>query len=91
MKRIGLGVLWFVVLFVVLYLLAQIGVALTALHGVHDFHDQQAVIGAATGFVGAHLGLIRTLDWAALLLAVAIAVLGTWKGVLPGTRKTPLV
>lgn len=90
MKRIAYGLLWFVALFIVLYLLVQIGVALAALHGIRDFRDQQAVVQAASGFIGAHLGLIRLLDALALLVALLAAALGTWKGILPGTGKKKL-
>lgn len=86
MRRVLVGSLWFLVLAFALLLLVQLGVALYVVVVAPAHANQQAMIRAGTAFAQLHLGLIRSLDLAALLAAGLMAGFGTFRGLLPGTR-----
>ena len=86
MRRVLMGLVWFLVLVVALFLALQLAIAfyitLQAPKGV----DQATVFKSATDFADSHAGTIRLLDSMTLIAAVLLAGFGTLKGVLPGTR-----
>lgn len=89
MKRVVMGVVWFVLFFVILYIIFSVVVAYLALHGagIQPHGDQQQMLGAAMAFSRAHAGALSAWRVAILVAAIVLAAAGTVKGVLPGTRK----
>jgi hypothetical protein len=86
MRRVLMGLVWFLVLAVVLFLVLQILIALYITLQAPKGVDQAAVLKAATDFADGHAGTIRLLDSMTLIAAVLLAGFGTLRGVLPGTR-----
>ncbi len=86
MKRILFGILWFIVSWLVLTLVYGIifGIVIAAFNHSGDY---QQGMQASLAFQQAHPTLVVIMRLAILLAAILIAVLGTWKGLLPGTRK----
>ncbi|HEX2667779.1 MAG TPA: hypothetical protein VHP13_05350 [Gammaproteobacteria bacterium] len=89
MKRIGVGIVWFIAFWLGLTLLMSIVVGVWASRSVPPGANMQQGIDAATAFVADHAALLTTLRISILLLALLGAVIGTLKGVLPGTKKPP--
>lgn len=89
MKRVLMGVVWFVVFFIVLYIIFSVVVAYMALHGagIQEHTGQQQMINAAMAFSQAHTGALSAWRLIILVVSIILAVAGTLKGVLPGTRK----
>ena len=87
MRRILMGLLWFVVLAASLFLLLQIGIAAYILATSPKGMDQGALVKAASDFTDAHSGNIRNLDALTFVAAVLLAGFGTLRGSLPGTRR----
>lgn len=87
MRRLLMGLLWFLALAVGLFLLLQVGIALYILVTAPKGMGQAAMLKAASDFAEAHAGTIRNLDALTLVAAVLLAGLGTLRGSLPGTRK----
>lgn len=86
MKRIVLGSLWFLAIFIGLYLLYSLGLGIyisTAYHAQGIQNGYQAGV----EFSRTHRGLILAMPVAIFVLAAILAAMGTIKGVLPGTRK----
>lgn len=84
--RIFMGIVWFVVFFIVLYIVFMIvsGVLITS--GGHATTMQEGMQ-AGIAFARDHAMALSLCRWGILIVSVAGAVLGTWKRVLPGTRK----
>lgn len=86
--RIVMGIVWFLIFFIVLYLIYSTGIAMYMMHanGGVDLHDTQAVIASSQQFALQHAVLLRIAFYGVVLLSVLLAVLGTWKRKLPGTK-----
>jgi hypothetical protein len=87
MKRIWIGLLWFVLLSVGLWLLSSVMLALYIMSKLSAHAAEGAMVQAASDWAAAHADFIQEIDLGALLLAAVLAVWGTAKGKLPGTRK----
>ena len=87
MRRLLMGLVWFVLLALGLFLLLQIGIAAYILITAPKGMDQAAMLKAASDFAEAHAGAIRNLDALTLVAAVLLAGFGTLRGKLPGTRR----
>lgn len=81
-----MGLVWFLVLAVVLFLVLQILIALYITLQAPKGVDQAAALKSATDFAASHAGTIRLLDSMTLIAAVLLAGFGTLRGSLPGTR-----
>ncbi|HEY1991733.1 MAG TPA: hypothetical protein VGH71_04675 [Gammaproteobacteria bacterium] len=89
MKRVLLGVLWFVAFWAALTVLVFVVPALMILRGLPAGASQDQISQAAADFSLGHAGALSAARWAALLIALLLAILGTAKGKLPGTRQKP--
>ena len=89
MKRVLMGVLWFVVFYVALVIVVFVVPSLMILRGLPPGASQDQISQAATDFSLQHAGALSAARWAALLVALLLAILGTVKGKLPGTRQKP--
>jgi uncharacterized membrane protein YczE len=87
MRRLLMGLLWFLVLAVGLFLLLQVGIAVYISTQAPKGADPATVIKVASDFAEAHAGTIRSLDALTLVAAVLLAGFGTLRGSLPGTRR----
>jgi hypothetical protein len=87
MKRALLGVLWFLLLSVALWLLASVGLAIYILGKLPANADQGVLIQAASDLAAAHADVVQGIDLGALSVAAVLAGWGTVKGKLPGTRR----
>ena len=87
MKRVLLGLVWFVLLSLGLWLLASVILAMCMLSKLPANAAEGAMIQAASDWAAAHADTVQKIDLGALLLAAVLAVWGTAKGKLPGTRK----
>jgi len=87
MKRVLMGVLWFVVIFVVLYFGASLATGFYMRTKVPADATAQQAYDATQQFMLQHAPAVAAAFWGIVLLAVALAVAGTVKGVLPGTKK----
>ena len=87
MRRLLMGLLWFLVLAVALFLLLQLGIAFYIMAQAPKGMDQTALLQSARDFTDAHARAIGLLDEIMLMAAVLLAGLGTLKGKLPGTRR----
>ncbi|MGH8369571.1 MAG: hypothetical protein ACRESC_01195 [Gammaproteobacteria bacterium] len=79
--RIFMGIVWFVVCFVALYILFSVVLAVI-IANTGDITNMQGGI----AFAQAHATVLSLCRWSMLIVAVVFAVLGTWKRVLPGTK-----
>ncbi|MGH8372150.1 MAG: hypothetical protein ACRETO_05405 [Gammaproteobacteria bacterium] len=84
--RIFMGIVWFVVFFLVLYIAFSIITSVIMFRGV-DVVDTQALTSAAFDFARNHAMALSVCRWNIFVVSVVLAVLGTWKRVLPGTNK----
>ena len=87
MRRLVMGLVWFLVLAVALFLLLQLAIALYIMAESPKGLSQAALVESAQAFADAHAGTIRLLDELVLVAAVLLAGFGTLKGKLPGTRR----
>ncbi len=87
MRRLFMGLLWFLVLAAALFLLLQLAIAAYLMMQAPKGADQAALLQSAQAFADAHAGTIRLLDELVLVAAVLLAGFGTLKGKLPGTRR----
>jgi len=85
-RRYLMGVLWFVGIFVGLLVILLVVPAVVIATGLPPGPSQDQIMQAAADFGDRHGGLLGMLRWAAFLLALGVSILGTRKGVLPGTR-----
>lgn len=83
--RIFMGIVWFVVFFLVLYILFSIVVGVLAASGSSAVTMEQGMQ-AGMEFARNHAVALSIGRWTVFILSVALAVLGTWKRALPGTR-----
>ena len=87
MKRVLIGLLWFLLLAVGLWLLSSVILALYIMRTLPANAAEGAMIQGASDWAAAHADAIQEIDLVAVLLAAALSVWGTVKGRLPGTRK----
>ncbi|HET7649569.1 MAG TPA: hypothetical protein VFL15_02575 [Gammaproteobacteria bacterium] len=84
--RIFMGIVWFIAFYIVLTIVYMIvmGVVISSGHPVAGYAEG---VKAGIEFAQAHQTVLSLCRWAIFILSVVFAVVGTWKGVLPGTRK----
>ena len=89
MKRVLMGVVWFVVFFIVLYIIFSIilGVVIAHTTGVTHPENFQQSMEAGRAFAQTHASALAVWRLVILMVSIVLAVAGTLKGVLPGTRK----
>ena len=87
MKRVVFGIIWFIVSWLVLTI-ADMIVMGTVISSTSKTADFQGGVQAGIAFAKAHAGLLLGVRLGILVLALLIAVIGTWKGVLPGTKRS---
>lgn len=88
MKRVFLGIFWFIISWIVLTLVYGIifGIVISSTSNASGY-QQGMQVGLA--FSHAHPGFVIGMRLVILVLAILVAVIGTWKRILPGTRKKP--
>ncbi|HET7921815.1 MAG TPA: hypothetical protein VFM15_03585 [Gammaproteobacteria bacterium] len=84
--RIFMGIVWFVVFFIVLYIAFSIVLGVMISGSTHASTVQEGMQ-AGMAFAREHALALSLCRWGIFIVSVAGAVLGTWKRVLPGTRK----
>ena len=82
-----MGLVWFLVLAVALFLSLQLAIALYIMATAPKGLDQAALVQSARDFADTHAGTIKLLDELVLVAAVLLAGFGTLRGKLPGTRR----
>lgn len=89
MKRVLMGVVWFVVFFVGFYIIFGIILGIVIAHTTGVTHPESFQQSMQTGraFAQAHDGALAVWRLIILVGSIVLAVAGTLKGVLPGTRK----
>jgi hypothetical protein len=86
-KRVIFGIIWFIVTWLALNV-ANMIVMGTVISSTSKTADFQGGVQAGIAFAKAHAGLLLGVRLGILVLALLIAVIGTWKGVLPGTKRS---
>lgn len=89
MKRVFMGIVWFIAFWIVLTIVFMIviGVVVTSTSSGNPTTYEEGVQ-AGQAFAQAHaLGLNLT-RLGILLASIAAAAYGSWKGMLPGTKKS---
>lgn len=89
MRRSLMGALWFLVFYVVLIIVTFVVPSLLIVRGLPAGTSRDQISQAAMDFSSQHEIALSLARWAAFLIALALAVLGTWKGKLPGTKPKP--
>lgn len=87
MKRALFGILWFIISWIVLTIIFGIVSGIVFSMGHHAASGYAQGVQAMRAFTQTHHGLVATIRIIILILAILIAVVGTWKGFLPGTKK----
>lgn len=87
MKRALMGLLWFALLSAGLWLLSSVILALYIMSKLPAGAAEGAMTQIASDWAMAHADVIQEIDLVAVLLAAVLAVWGSLKGKLPGTRK----
>jgi hypothetical protein len=87
LKRVLLGVVWFFLILVTLLVVSGLVLSVWATREASTAGDTVSAVDAAFGFAERHAGVIDGVRIGTLLLAFAAAAYGSWKGLLPGTRK----
>jgi hypothetical protein len=87
MKRILMGIVWFIVCYLAFLLLASLVLGVFVWRGLPADANLQQGSDAVTAYMSARPGLMSGLRWGIFLAAVLAAASGTLKGVLPGTKK----
>ena len=84
--RIFMGIVWFIAFFVVLYIAYAIvlGVVISSAQHVAGYQEG---LQAGMAFAREHALLLSLVRWGIFIAAILFALIGTWKRVLPGTRK----
>jgi hypothetical protein len=84
--RIFMGIVWFIAFYIVLTIVYMIvmGVVISTGHPVAGYAEG---VKAGIEFAQAHQTALSLFRWAIFILSVLFAAVGSWKGVLPGTRK----
>lgn len=85
MKRVLFGVVWFIVSWLVLTI-ADMIVMGTVISSSSKAVGIQQGVQAGIAFAKGHAGLLLSVRLGILVAALLIAVIGTAKGLLPGTR-----
>lgn len=88
MKRVIFGIIWFIVSWLILTI-ADMIVMGTVISSTAKTADFQGGLQAGIAFGKAHAGILLGVRLGILLASLLIAVIGTWKGVLPGTKRRP--
>ncbi|MDE2236185.1 MAG: hypothetical protein KGL13_00265 [Gammaproteobacteria bacterium] len=85
MKRILFGILWFVVSWIALTLIYGIifGIVLSSTSNLSGY---QGGVQAGLAFNHNHPSFVIGMRLLILALAILVAVIGSWKRILPGTR-----
>lgn len=86
MRRLLMGLVWFLVLAVALFLLLQLSIAFYLMLQAPKGADPAVILQSAGDFADSHAGLINSLDAMTLVAALLIAGFSTLRGSLPGTR-----
>jgi hypothetical protein len=89
MKRIGMGIAWFVVFFLVLYLGMSFALSVYVSKSLPADANLQDGKDAVTNFMLEHAPAMSMTVWSIFLVSLALAIVGTLKGMLPGTRQKP--
>ena len=89
MKRVLMGVVWFVVFFIVLYIIFSIilGVVIAHTAGVTHPENFQQSMETGRAFAQTHAGALAAWRLVILVVSIVLAAAGTLTGMLPGTRK----
>jgi hypothetical protein len=85
-KRAIFGIIWFIVSWLILTI-ADMIVMGTVISSTTKTADFQGGVQAGIAFAKAHAGFLLGVRLAILVVALLIAVIGTWNGVLPGTKR----
>ena len=89
MKRYLMCVLWFLAFYAALATVVFVVPSLMILRGLPPGVSQDQISQATADFSLQHAGALGAARWAAFLIALALAILSTWKTKLPGTRQKP--
>jgi len=89
MKRYLMGTVWFMVFYVALIVVTFVVPSLLIVRGLPAGASRDQISQAAMDFSLQHEIALSLVRWAAFLIALALAILGTWKGKLPGTQQKP--
>jgi len=89
MKRVLIGLAWFVGIWLALFILASVALSVYLRKDMSADATMQQGMDAAYGFAAEHAGAISAMRWGIFLAAALAAILGTWKGMLPGTQQKP--
>lgn len=87
MKRVLLGIVWFLVILLILLVVSGVVLSVWATREASAAGDTASAVDAAYGFADRHAMVIAAVRIGTVLGAFLAAVYGTWKGLLPGTRK----
>lgn len=92
MKRVLMGILWFIIFFVVLYIIFSVVVGYLVMHStdIQGAANYQQSLQTGMAFAQAHATTLALWRLAILIVSALLAVVGTLKGFLPGTRKKKL-
>jgi hypothetical protein len=87
-KRVIFGIIWFIVSWLLLTI-AEMIVMGTVISATTKSANFQQGVQAGIAFDKAHAGVLLAVRLGILLIALLIAVIGSLKGVLPGTKRHP--
>ncbi|MDE1983786.1 MAG: hypothetical protein KGL98_05795 [Gammaproteobacteria bacterium] len=91
MKRALMGIVWFIVFFVILYIIYSVivGVVIAQGDGATVPTNYHEGLQAGMAFARTHATALAVWRVVILVVAIVLAVAGSVKGWLPGTRKKP--
>jgi hypothetical protein len=87
MKRFWFGLLWFVAFYAAMYVVFVVIESLQLMHGLPPNSTTQQAVDAATAYADTHAMGLSFARWGIFLAAILAAAVGTYMGILPGTRK----